>query len=305
MTRTPVIGRFAPSPTGPLHLGSMVAAIASFVDARAAGGQWRLRIDNLDSTRCRPAWATSICSTLEAFGLHWDGAVQNQDSRRGLYAETLDQLIERRRAYPCGCTRREVQSLGRPGPAGLIYPGTCRGGLPPGRTARSWRFRAESQPVAFLDRCHGHQTVAVDELVGDFLLKRGDGLHAYPLAMVVDDAELEVTDIVRGADLLPATAPQVALQRELGLPTPRYLHVPVATDELGRKLSKTNAATAVDPRQASAITAAVLAFLAHPPPAEFDGAPPGELLEWAVRHWRPVRLQSRPGEEAFLLPHPL
>jgi glutamyl-Q tRNA(Asp) synthetase len=152
MTHNPVIGRFAPSPTGPLHFGSLIAAVASYVDARAAGGQWHLRIDDVDQTRCQPGAAADIQATLEAFGLHWDGPVQTQDGNRSRYQAVLETLIAAGRAYPCGCTRREVAAVGREGPAGMIYPGTCRAGLPPGREARSWRFRTEPGEWVIEDR---------------------------------------------------------------------------------------------------------------------------------------------------------
>ena len=302
-----VIGRFAPSPTGPLHFGSMLAAVASFLDARAAGGQWRLRIDDVDRTRCRPGAEAHIRATLSAFGLHWDGPVQYQDTRREVYADALEQLRRRDLAFPCGCTRREVAAAGQRGPAGMIYPGTCRAGLGPGRTARSWRFRSDrinrgDGLITFADRRLGPQQLNLAAAIGDFILRRADGLHAYPLAMVLDDAEIGVTDIVRGADLLPATAPQVALQQALGLATPRYLHLPVALDAQGRKLSKTNGAAAVDAEHPAATLHAVLTHLGQNPPAALTRATPREILDWAIAHWRPAALPHTDSLTASPLP---
>ncbi len=299
MSTSGVTGRFAPSPTGPLHFGSMVAAVASFVDARAAGGQWRLRIDDLDTTRCRPGAEASIRAVLEAFGLHWDGAVQYQDSRRAVYADALEQLCAKDLAYPCACTRREIAAVATYGAAGMIYPGTCRQGLAPGRQARSWRFRAGAEtaragPIRFDDRRHGPQTLDMASDIGDFVLRRGDGLHAYPLAMVLDDAALGVTQVVRGGDLLAATAPQIALQQALGLPTPHYLHLPVAYDTDGRKLSKTNGAPPVAVDHPAATLVAVLEFLGQTPPPGLARATAGEVLEWATAHWCPGTLPPPP-----------
>ncbi len=286
MTDTHTIGRFAPSPTGPLHRGSLIAALASWLDARAAGGEWRLRIDDVDRGRSRASAARDIRTALEALGLEWDGAVQYQNSRREHYQAALEQLQRSGHAYPCACTRREVAALGEVGPAGIIYPGTCRAGLPAGRDARSWRFRVPEGTLSFVDRRLGPQSFVPAAAIGDFVIRRGDGLHAYHLAMVVDDAALGVTDVVRGADLLAATPAQLMLREALGLPEPRHLHVPVATDPRGRKLSKTNAAPAVDTRRAGAAVADALGFLGHPPPADLADAPPAMILEWGVTHWQ-------------------
>jgi len=286
MPPSPTIGRFAPSPTGPLHRGSLIAALASWLDVRAAGGRWHLRIDDVDRHRARASAAQDIRTALEAAGLAWDGAVQVQDERRGHYQAALEQLAEQGRAYPCACTRREVTAAGKVGRAGMIYPGTCRDGLPTGRAARSWRFRVPAGAMTFNDRRLGPQSLVPSAAIGDFVIRRGDGLHAYHLAMVVDDAALGVTDVVRGVDLLPATAPQILLRDALGLAQPRHLHVPVARGKDGRKLSKTNAAAPVDPRRAGTAITDALGFLGHPPPADLAGAPPESLLAWAIAHWR-------------------
>ncbi|MCC7412831.1 MAG: tRNA glutamyl-Q(34) synthetase GluQRS [Gammaproteobacteria bacterium] len=271
-------GRFAPSPTGPLHFGSLVAALGSYVDARACGGSWLVRVEDIDPPREQAGAAAGILRTLEAFGLTWDEAVVHQSRRTRAYAETLERLERDRRAYVCGCSRREV--------AGRPYPGRCREGLTPGRRARSLRLRIDDGEVVFEDRVQGVQRVDLRTTCGDFLIRRADGYVAYHLAVTLDDAWQGITDVVRGADLLEATAPQLYLQRALGLPVPRYAHLPVATDHAGRKLSKQNRAPAIRPDDAGAQLTRALAFLGHAPPPTLAGAPPAELLAWAVAAWR-------------------
>lgn len=278
-------GRFAPSPTGPLHFGSVVAALGSFLEARSRGGEWLVRIEDIDPPRERPDAADAILEALEALGLVWDGEVVYQSRRREAHETAIATLEAHGLAYACGCTRREIGA----GP----YGGRCRDGVAPGRRRRSLRVLTDARPVTFCDRLHGPQRVRLDRTSGDFVVRRADGLIAYHLAVTVDDAWQGVTEIVRGADLLAATAPQVHLQRLLGLPRPAYAHLPVAVDAHGRKLSKQNRAPAVDPRQASQTLAAALAFLDHPPPAALAGAPPAELLAWAANAWRLERVAPR------------
>jgi len=292
MTRNLVIGRFAPSPTGPLHFGSLIAAVASYVDARAAKGRWHLRIDDVDRSRSRADAASDIRTTLERFGLLWDGPVQTQDPRRSHYQAVLERLIHSGQAYPCCCTRREVAARGRTGPAGMIYPGTCRAGLPAGCDARSWRFRTEPGELLVKDRHATAMTIDVHSEIGDFILRRGDGLHAYHLAMVIDDADLGVTDVVRGGDLRAATAPQMSLQAALGLSTPRYLHLPIALDERGRKLSKTNQAPAINHARPGPTLRVALKFLGQEPPVALNRASPPEILDWATASWAPHRIPA-------------
>ncbi|MCS7041517.1 MAG: tRNA glutamyl-Q(34) synthetase GluQRS [Bryobacteraceae bacterium] len=272
-------GRFAPSPTGPLHFGSLVAAVASWLDARAHGGRWLVRIEDVDEPRCRAEWADAILRTLERLGLHWDGAVVRQSGRKELYHAALERLRQAGLAYPCGCTRREA--AGR-------YPGTCRAGLPPGRAPRAWRFRVPAGRIGFQDRWQGWFEQDVEAEAGDFILLRADGFFAYQLAVVVDDAAQGVTHVVRGADLLDSTPRQLLLQRALGYPRPAYLHHPVATDGEGRKLSKQNRAPALDPARDRENLLAALAFLGLAPPDDLCGA---ELLAWARGQWVP-RLHS-------------
>ncbi|MBE7544713.1 MAG: tRNA glutamyl-Q(34) synthetase GluQRS [Solibacteraceae bacterium] len=271
-------GRFAPSPTGPLHFGSLVAAAASWLDARAAGGEWLLRMEDLDTPRCVPGAADDILRTLEACGLTWDGAVEWQSGRLEAYRAALERLVKEGCAYPCGCTRKEVMEGTEEG----RYPGTCRGGLRAGRVARAWRLRVRSGVVSFEDRVQGRQEQEVERACGDFVLLRADGIFAYQLAVVVDDARQGVTDVVRGADLLSSTPRQMVLQEALGVETPRYLHVPVAANGAGEKLSKQTRARAARVGDLRA----VLRFLGLEAP-DLEG---GELLAWAVGAWEAGRV---------------
>jgi len=238
------VGRFAPSPSGPLHAGSLVAAMASYLDARAHGGQWLLRIEDIDTQRVVPGADAVIMAQLRALGMTWDGETVWQSKRRALYQQAFDILTAQGLVYGCACTRREINAAD----AGLRerrYPGTCRHGLPAGRTARSWRFRTPAGIETFRDRWQGPQRQEVEQEVGDFILKRADGLWAYQLAVVVDDGAQGVTHVVRGADLLSSTARQRLLQRHLGLGHPAVMHVPIVRDAAGHKLSKQNHAAAL------------------------------------------------------------
>lgn len=245
--RTGYRGRFAPSPTGPLHFGSLLAAVASYADARAQAGVWLVRLEDLDRARAVPGAADDILRTLQAFGFLWDEPVLFQRHRSDAYQTALDRLAARGLTYACGCSRAEIARLGLPGREGPIYPGTCRAGLPPGRLPRTLRLRAPAPPIAFVDRIQGAQSQSIAAAVGDFVLRRADGIHAYQLAVVVDDAWQGITQVVRGADLLLSTPRQILLQRFLGLLQPDYAHVPLAVDTEGRKLSKSLAAAPVDP----------------------------------------------------------
>ena len=274
------VGRFAPSPTGPLHFGSLVAALASWLDARAAGGRWLVRIEDLDAPRTQPGAADDILRTLAQMGLAWDGDVVYQSRRSNLYAQALQRLEGH--TYWCGCTRREIadSALGLAADGAQIYPGTCRGGS--GKTRRALRVRTTTEVLSFSDRVQGRQQQALESEVGDFILHRADGQYAYQLAVVVDDAEQGVTDVVRGADLLDSTARQIWLQRLLGYAQPRYLHVPAAVNAAGEKLSKQTGATPVAGRK-DALRAA-LAFLGQ--------QETGDLAE-AVRNWDPALIAAR------------
>ena len=283
-------GRFAPSPTGPLHFGSLVAAVASWLDARAAHGAWLVRIEDVDTTRSIPGAADDILRTLEAFALHWDETVVRQSERGALYDAALAALRARGLVYRCRCSRREVADSGLQGPEGAIYPGTCReAGLGAGVEGAD-RMRAPHERIAFTDRVQGaiEQRVAAD--IGDFVLRRRDGLHAYQLAVVVDDHEQAITDVVRGADLLWSTPRQVALQRALGYATPRYLHVPVAANARGEKLSKQTLAQPVDAARPGEALAAALRFLGQ---AEVAAERPQAMLAAALARWDPGAIPRR------------
>ena len=284
-------GRFAPSPTGPLHFGSLVAAVASWVDAPAAGGEWLVRMEDVDTTRTVPGAADEILRALEAFGLAWDGEVAWQSERTALYEAALDRLAASGAVYRCRCSRRELADSGIAGIEGVVYPGTCRTLALAASVAVADRVRVGPQSIAFDDRVQGRVEQCLDADIGDFVLRRRDGLFAYQLAVVVDDADQGITDVVRGADLLLSTPRQIHLQRLLGFPTPRYLHVPVATHPGGQKLSKQTRAPAVDPARPGTALAAALDFLGQ---GVLQGGP-REILATAVARWDPRKI---PGTRA-------
>ena len=277
-----VTGRFAPSPTGPLHFGSLVAALASWLDARAANGRWLVRMEDLDRPRVQPGAAEEILRALERLGLEWDGEVEYQSRRAALYQAALERI--RARTYWCCCTRREIadSSLGLASDGAAIYPGTCRRGPPPGKPPRALRLRVDASTIGFVDRVQGRREQVLSRDVGDFVLYRADGQFAYQLAVVVDDAAQGVTDVVRGADLIDSTARQIFLQRLLGLPTPRYLHVPVVVNAAGEKLSKQTGAEPLDLSRPEQELRRALAFLGQP----------GDLAQ-ARRTWTPALIPAQ------------
>ena len=255
---SPYVGRFAPSPSGPLHAGSLVAALASYLDARAHDGRWLLRIEDLDEARTVAGAAEQMINTLAAFGMQSDGEVVWQSQRKHAYQQAFERLAAH--VYPCSCSRKEIADsrtnlaadlvADLAADRALIYPGTCRAGLTQGRVARAWRLRIpDHQKIEFTDRLQGHIRSQLATEVGDFVLKRADGFWAYQLAVVVDDALQGVTDVVRGADLLGSTTRQIYLQQLLGLGTPRFMHVPVVVNAAGEKLSKQTGAQALDMTQ--------------------------------------------------------
>ena len=301
------VGRFAPSPTGPLHAGSLVAALASWLDAKAHGGQWLVRMEDVDTPRCIPGADQIILQQLAACGMQPDAPPVYQSQRGSLYQSALNQLIAQSQAYPCGCSRLDIeQAIAAAGEhrerhGELVYPGTCRGGLN-GKKARSWRFlstfypsnrpldqqiRARAAPdlvayeVNWTDRLSGLQSQNVSTEVGDFVLKRADGLWAYQLAVVVDDAAQGITHVVRGEDLADNTARQILLQRYLSLPQPQYLHTPLVLGANGEKLSKQNGAMALnlhDPVDALARAGQHLGIACH-------ASKPAEWLQQATAQW--------------------
>jgi glutamyl-Q tRNA(Asp) synthetase len=272
------VGRFAPSPTGSLHLGSLVAAVGSYLDARAAGGRWLVRMEDLDSTRVIPGCSDEILRTLEAFGLQWDGEVIFQSLRTPRYAEALQSLREHALTFECSCSRRDLDHLE------TGYPGTCRTRSRHDRGPTATRFQVAYNAVSFVDRVQGFCCFDLRAL-GDPVIRRRDGAFAYQLAVVVDDAAQGVGDVVRGADLLQSTAWQIHLQQALGLPMPRYAHLPLIVEKNSEKLAKSRRSLALDPAHAGAQLIEALTLLQHPPPAELRQAPPSQLLAWAITRW--------------------
>lgn len=279
-------GRFAPTPSGPLHFGSMVAAVGSYLDARSRGGDWLLRIDDLDPPRVMPGAADAILRCLEDFGLHWDGEVVFQSTRSEAYRDALERLRAQKQAYPCGCSRKDVEEAAMAaGMEGPVYPGTCRNGIPPGRDLRSLRVLTDNNPVEFEDRLQGPVRQQLAAEIGDFVLWRIDGIFSYHIACIVDDADSGITHVVRGADLIASAPRQIYLQRLLHLPTPEYLHLPIAVNADGEKLSKQTLASAVDSGNAAGTLDRILQFLGHTPPPEAADADVETLLSWGIRNW--------------------
>lgn len=276
-------GRFAPSPTGPLHFGSLVAALGSCLEARRRGGQWLIRVEDIDPPREMKGAADSILRSLERLGFEWDESVLCQSTRVGAYAEAIEALNAAGAAYRCSCTRGEIRSAAGESD---IYTGTCRGGPRNRRRRTAVRVRTQAEPVTFIDRLQGRFIQSVLREVGDFVVHRRDGLFAYHLAVVIDDGFQRITDIVRGADLLNSTPRQIYLQRLLGLPTPNYTHLPIVLAADGQKLSKQTGAAPVDGRHPGEVLHAALKFLGQRPPDALVRAQPQEIWDWAGEHWR-------------------
>ena len=237
-------GRFAPTPSGPLHFGSLVAALGSCLEARDHGGEWLVRMEDVDPPRVVPGAADAIFRTLEAYGFQWDGPVMWQSQRGEAYQAALDRLVEAGTLFGCGCSRKMLSEGTKRGVEGMVYPGTCRGKPP--RTGKAWRVAVPDQRVIFQDGMLGRVACDVAWECGDFVLKRADGVFTYQLAVVVDDGEQGISHVVRGADLLASTPRQILLQQALALTTPAYAHLPVALDEAGCKLSKQTLAAPLD-----------------------------------------------------------
>ena len=281
-----VTGRFAPSPTGPLHLGSLVAAAGSWLYAKRAGGSWLVRMEDIDTPRVVPGSADEILSALERYGFAWDGEVVWQSRRTALYEDALATLRNRGFVYDCACSRADLQrAASAPLGAEPVYPGTCRNGLPPGKVARAIRFRAPNETIAFTDLIAGHQVENVAERTGDFVIRRADGLFAYQLAVVVDDAEQGVTQVVRGADLLTSTPRQIALQRALGYPTPEYAHLPLAVNADGSKLGKRDGALPLPSLDEERVRETLQLALRHLG-LEVELGPAGNMLQQALHDLR-------------------
>lgn len=288
-------GRFAPSPTGPLHFGSLVAAVASYLDARQAGGDWLVRIEDLDPPREAPGSADQIVAALATLGFEWNESIVRQSTRQPLYEDALQRLLAAGDAFRCSCSRAEIEaaltSTTTPGEE-LRYPGWCRDGVRMPERVTAVRFRTPPGEIVFRDAIQGTICVDVAAEVGDFVIRRRDGWFAYQLAVVVDDAAQGITHVVRGADLLRNTPRQLLLQRALGLSSPAYAHVPVATDRNGVKLSKSGGAAAIDLARPNRELWRTLRFLQQDPPRELLEGSLAELWSWAIAHWRSASVRS-------------
>jgi len=272
------IGRFAPTPSGHLHFGSLVAALASYLDARAVGGRWLLRMEDLDPPREEPGAQAAILKALESYGFEWDGEMVRQSERHAAYAEVLDRLFNQGLAYACTCSRKQLE------PYHGIYPGLCRN-AGHGQEDAAIRLRVPELEYRFTDRVQGEFRQHLGRDVGDFVIRRRDGLYAYQLAVVLDDAWQGVTDIVRGADLLDSTPRQLYLQELLGLPQPRYLHVPLITQPDGHKLGKSYRSPPLAADQATPLLLRALRALGQKTDSEMVHANPREVLSWGIEHW--------------------
>ncbi|EUB73831.1 Glutamyl-Q tRNA(Asp) synthetase [Pseudomonas sp. GM41(2012)] len=277
-TSTPYIGRFAPTPSGHLHFGSLVAALASYLDARSVGGRWLMRMEDLDPPREEPGAQAAILKALESYGFEWDGEVVRQSDRHDAYAEVLNRLFNHGLAYACTCSRKTLA------PYHGIYPGLCRNAGHDTKNA-AIRLRVPELEYHFIDRVQGEYRQHLGRDVGDFVIRRRDGLYAYQLAVVLDDAWQGITDVVRGADLLDSTPRQLYLQELLGLPQPRYLHIPLIIQPDGHKLGKSYRSPPLTEDQATPLLLRALRALGHNPGAELAYATPREVLNWGIAHW--------------------
>ena len=287
---TDYIGRFAPSPTGLLHIGSLLTALASYADARANRGKWLVRMEDLDPPREMPGAAAHILHTLEAFGFEWDGEVVWQSRRHSLYRDALGRLKEKGLLYPCYCSRKDWQAAAAQGADGFVYNGRCRRPEDRPNTDKppAWRIRVNDETIGFDDGIVGHYAQNLARDIGDFVLLRADGFWAYQLAVVADDADQGITHIVRGQDLLVSTPRQIYLQRCLGCATPHYAHLPLLVNKHGQKWSKQTLAPALDENHKEQLLRQVLQYLNLPPAPEVSR--PQALLSWAIEHWQPHKI---------------
>lgn len=279
----PYVGRFAPSPTGPLHFGSLVAAVASYLQAKAHDGRWLLRIEDIDPPREQAGASKIIIEALVQYGFKWHGDLSYQSSSLVVHEAALQELTERGLAYPCSCSRRDLEESPR-GPLGTIYPGTCRNGCDASETAI--RLRTNNEPVEFDDGLQGPQSQLLESESGDFIIRRRDGLIAYHLAVVVDDALQGITEVVRGIDLMDSTPRQIWLQDQLGYATPNYIHIPVITHADGNKLSKLTGAAGIPLDNIENTLVAALDALAQAPPPDLAQSGLQEIWSWAIENWR-------------------
>lgn len=279
-------GRFAPSPTGLLHFGSLVTAVGSYLQARSQQGEWLLRIDDIDPLREQSGATEHILKTLEAFGFEWNGEVIYQSHNLLRYQEAVEQLLNNEFAYPCSCSRAQIMKL-NPQPDGrIIYPGTCRNGAASKSDEHSIRLRCDTKIIEFSDAIQGKQSINLEQSQSDFVLQRRDGYFSYHLASGIDDAEQGITEVVRGADLLHCTPCQLHVQNRLHLRHPHYCHLPIAENHAGQKLSKQSHAKAIQADNAVSLLHKSLIFLGQSPPAELLQSSQSEIWQWAMRHWQ-------------------
>ena len=278
----PYVGRFAPSPTGPMHFGSLLAAVASYLQARTNNGKWLLRVEDIDPPRAQPGATDLILSALESYEFEWDGAVSFQSASHDSHEAAVQNLLKSEDAYHCGCSRRDLSSA-ETGPLGTIYPGTCRAGC--GTEEFAIRVRTNDDALSFDDGLQGRQSQCLESESGDFIIKRRDGLIAYQLAVVVDDFEQGITEVVRGIDLMDSTPRQLWLQQLLGFPSPSYLHMPVAIFPNGQKLSKNTGAPGIPTDRTSETLVAALQALGQQPPDQLERATLGQIWAWAQDNW--------------------
>lgn len=293
---TPYVGRFAPSPTGPLHFGSLLAAVASYLQAKSNGGQWLLRIEDIDPPREQPGADKSIIEALEAYGFEWDGPVTYQSRFTERHEAHLLQLLDQGHAYPCSCSRRDLADARR-GPLGRIYPGWCRNGAR--STDAAIRVRTDNRPIRFIDSLQGDYSMRLESESGDFVVKRRDGLIAYQLAVVVDDHQQGITEVVRGIDLLDSTPRHIHLQRLLGFDTPQYAHIPVALNPDGQKLSKLTGAREIDRIYIRATLGFALVALGQVPDNDLANSSLDSIWNWAITNWQPDVLTNQKGIPAW------
>ena len=282
--QTHYIGRFAPSPTGPLHFGSLLAAVASYLQAKSQAGLWLLRVEDIDPPRAQDGATEDILAALERYGFEWDGPVTYQSDSLEKHLQVISELRTAGLAYPCSCSRRDLATVEQ-GPLGAIYPGTCREGYEGDEFAV--RVRTDDATIQFDDVLQGTQCQHLDSESGDFVILRRDGLIAYHLAVVVDDFEQGITEIVRGIDLLDSTPRQIHLQHLLGYHTPGYLHIPVAENDQGQKLSKLTGAAAIPLHDVGPILVAALHALGQQPPRKLAQSPLKDIWSWSIKHWQP------------------
>ncbi len=290
----PVVGRFAPSPTGPLHFGTLLAALGSYLLTKCSGGNWLLRIEDLDPPRVIPGSADAMLSLLEQLGFEWDGEIVYQSQRSERYRQVLDQLRQHGQVFDCSCSRREIlASAPHPGEEGPVYPGTCRNGVRGSRAERAVRLRVPDENISYRDGVLGEQNQNLEKKVGDFVLHRVDGLFAYQLAVVVDDIDAGITQVVRGADLLSSTPRQIYLYRCLDIVPPNYFHLPLAFGNNNKKLSKRNGDIGlITMENGSNMLWRALEFLGQSPAEELFDSTPGELLHWGKENFNAERIPA-------------